>query len=99
MSLYISGTIRCTLTSSHLGQHGCLTQLGVLVRLEIETNLIANLLIGVHVISRVRFIPNVDNGTRVGHDGAGAGSGAGAGDLSGGELDLLGELVGGSCPH
>ena len=41
--------------------------------------------------------PNVDNRTRVGHDGAGAGSGAGAGDLSGGELDLLGELVGGSC--
>ena len=41
--------------------------------------------------------PNVDNGTRVGHDGAGAGSGADAGDLPGGELDLLGELVGGSC--
>ena len=41
--------------------------------------------------------PNVDNGTRVGHDGAGAGSGAEAGDLPGGELDLLGELVGGSC--
>ena len=41
--------------------------------------------------------PNVDNGTRVGHDGSGSGSGADAGDLPGGELDLLGELVGGSC--
>ena len=41
--------------------------------------------------------PNVDNGTRVGHDGAGSGSGADARDLPGGELDLLGELVGGSC--
>ena len=41
--------------------------------------------------------PNVDNGTRVGHDGAGSGSGADVGDLPGGELDLLGELVGGSC--
>ena len=41
--------------------------------------------------------PNVDNGTRVGHGGVGSGSGADAGDLPGGELDLLGELVGGCC--